>query len=179
VRIPKVPVKQPLTHLWERHREIMRRLISGHRPSDIAKDLGMTNTRMSIIMNSPAFKSELARLSRRADEAALDIQGRIAKSAVQAMALLEQALDPTAALHQKLSAAKVVDTAQDMLDRAGHSAIKRQQIESVSTTLTSDDIAQLRAAREARHRTLVSTEQRAESIIPEPEANQDITLEEL
>jgi len=66
-----------------------------------------------------------------------------------------------------------------MLDRAGHSAIKRQQIESVSTTLTSDDIAQLRAAREARHRAPVSTERRAESIIPQPEANQDITLEEL
>lgn len=177
MRIPKVPVKQPLTYIWERHKEIMRRLISGHKPIDIAADMDMTPARLSIIMNSPAFKEELARLSRRADEAAVDIQGRIAKSAVKAMDLIEQALDPSQEMHQKLSAGKIIDISQDMLDRAGHGAVKRAQIESVSTTLTRDDIAQLREARQARRRTPAAAGSTS-SVRPSVEAD-PMTLEEI
>jgi len=57
-----------------------------------------------------------------------------------------------------------------MLDRAGHSAIKRQQIESVSTTLTKDELAEMRAAREARKR---------KPAVDVPGAETEVTLDEV
>jgi len=150
MRIPRVTPQQPLTYLWERHREMMRRIVAGDKPIEIARDMNMTPTRMSIIMNSPAFKNELARLSSKADEAALDIRTRIRGSAVKAMDLLEQALDPKAALHQSLSGANKVKVAQDMLDRDGHGAVQKAQVNVNHAHLTGDDIAELRRRRAAR-----------------------------
>jgi len=103
-------------------------------------------------MNSPAFINELSRLSALANSAALDIQGRIQYNAVRSMDILENALDPDSVMHQKLSANKLIDTAQDMLDRAGHSAVKRIESKSVSRQLTAEDIATLKERRARRQR---------------------------
>lgn len=57
----RVPI-QPLRIIGERHKEIMRRLIVGETQHRIAKDLGMSESRLSIICNSPLFKRELSKL---------------------------------------------------------------------------------------------------------------------
>lgn len=57
----KVP-NQPILSLLPRHRTIMLRIIGGERQVDIATDLQMTQSRLSVIVNSPLFKTELEKM---------------------------------------------------------------------------------------------------------------------
>lgn len=133
---------QPLTFLWERHREIIRRLIAGDRQVDIATDLKMSQSRMSIICNSPAFKSELERKSLGADSNALDVQDRVTALSIDAMSVLEDVLQNGEALPKKLQ----VEVAKDIMDRAGHGAVKKTA--AVTATLTAEDLAEMRSRNE-------------------------------
>jgi len=134
---------QPLTHLWERHNEIARRLVSGDRPIDIAHSMGMTTSRLSIIMNSPAFKMRVAELSALANKSAADVQTRINELAVDSMAILESVIRDRKA--EGISPALKIKVAQDVLDRAGYSAVQK----TASLSLTGDDIDELRRRRDA------------------------------
>ena len=142
MRVPdenKTPA-QPLTHLWERHKEIMRRLVAGERQKDIADDLRMTYSRMSIICNSPAFKTQLERMSLGADNNALDIDSRITALSSDAMSLMEDALqDNVMAIAPK----DRLGIAKDILDRAGHGATKKIALQT--TTITEADLDEMRA----------------------------------
>ena len=72
-RIPtgKVP-EQQLQHLRPVHREIMRRLVCGEKSVRIADDLRMSQSRLSIILNSPLFMAELGKLERDVTENVVD-----------------------------------------------------------------------------------------------------------
>ena len=133
---------QPLTFLWERHKEIARRLVAGDRQKDIADDMKITYSRMSIICNSPAFKSQLERLSIGADNGALDVQDRVTALSSDAMAVLEDVLQNGDHLPKKLQ----VDVARDIMDRAGHGAVKKTA--TITATLGADDIAEMHKRRE-------------------------------
>ena len=136
---------QPLTHLWERHKEIMRRLVAGDRQVDIAKDMKMTQGRMSIICNSPAFKTQLERLSIGADNNALCVQDRVTALSDDAMSVLENVLQQGETMNVPLKLQ--VDVAKDIMDRAGHGAVKKSI--TASATLTADDLDEMRL-REAK-----------------------------
>ena len=137
-RVPGKEIAQPLTHLWERHKEIMRRLVAGDRQVDIARDMEMTQSRMSIICNSPAFKTQLERLSLGADNNALDVQDRVTALSSDAMSVLEDVLQNGENLPKKLQ----VEVAKDIMDRAGHGAVKKTA--TITATLGADDIAEMR-----------------------------------
>ena len=141
-RVPGKEISQPLTHLWERHKEIMRRLVAGDRQVDIARDMQMTQSRMSIICNSPAFKTQLERLSLGADNNALDVQDRVTALSIDAMSVLEDVLQNGEGVPKKLQ----VDVARDIMDRAGHGAVKKTA--TITATLGADDIAEMRQRRE-------------------------------
>lgn len=138
MRVPGKEVSQPLTHLWERHKEIIRRLIAGDRQKDIADDLGMSYSRMSIICNSPAFRNELERKSLGADSNALDVQDRVTALSIDAMSVLEDVLQNGENIPKKLQ----VEVAKDIMDRAGHGAVKKTA--TLTATLGADDIAEMR-----------------------------------
>ena len=48
--------KQWLQRVTPKHREIARRLLMGQNQREVARDLAMTESRLSIIVNSPLFK---------------------------------------------------------------------------------------------------------------------------
>ena len=141
-RVPGKEISQPLTHLWERHKEIMRRLVAGDRQVDIAREMQMTQSRMSIICNSPAFKTQLERLSMGADNNALDVQDRVTALSSDAMSVLEDVLQNGEGVPKKLQ----VDVARDIMDRAGHGAVKKTA--TITATLGADDIAEMHKRRE-------------------------------
>ncbi len=62
-RIPtgKIP-ENALEYIRPRHRQIMYRLITGQTQAHIATDLEMDQSRLSVIVNSPLFKSELKKM---------------------------------------------------------------------------------------------------------------------
>lgn len=112
---------QPLTYLWEYHREIARRLVAGDRQCDIARDLGLTESRLSIIVNSPEHQRLVHELSTEADHGATDIAGRLRSLSSNAVDVLELVIKRETA---PLMVALQVKVAEMILDRAGHGPTK-------------------------------------------------------
>lgn len=146
--------KQPITYLWERHREIIRRLVAGDKQVDIARDLNMTQGRLSIICNSPAFQNQLRRISEGADEVAKDVQTRIQELSNDAITVLETAIlnGKAEGLNLKTRAA----IAQDVLDRAGHGSVKK--VQSVDIVLTGNDIEEMRSRARQNREIVINAE---------------------
>jgi hypothetical protein len=140
---PAPPAPQSLSALKERHHEIKRRLIAGDRQVDIAHALGMTQSRLSIVINSPAFQSELRILRAAADLEAADVGKRITKLAPAAMKVLEAAILQTP---DGIGPLAKVGIAKDVLFMAGHSPAQRAP-QGAGLFLTADDIEQIKARR--------------------------------
>lgn len=64
-----------------RHLEIMRRLVLGQSQRDIAREMGFTEGRLSIIVNSPLFKTELKKMQRRREDQIFEIQEGLIEAA--------------------------------------------------------------------------------------------------
>lgn len=144
--------KQPITFLWERHKEIARRLIAGHRQIDIAKDYNMSPGRMSIICNSPLLKQYLASLAVRREEKACDIAQLIKQGAQSGAQLLVDIVEGRQDAHISLQA----KAAMDLLDREGHGKVSTVRQE-VTHHLTSSRIEELKALREDKLKSLTHT----------------------
>ncbi len=141
MRVPTEAVPdQPLTYIWERHREIARRLVAGEKPIEIARAMNYTPGRVSVIMHSPAFKEVLLDLRKQANENAADVRGRISQSAIRAMDILEAALAEKPP--EGITLSKQVSIAQDMLDRAGHGAVQKSL--ALTGALDSNDLDEIK-----------------------------------
>jgi hypothetical protein len=136
---PRKPAAQPLTQMWDRHKEIARRLLAGDRAVDIATDLGMTQSRLSIIRNSPIFIQHMQSLQVKCDNTAVEVRDRIARCSPKAMDVLEDILDDK---HGKYDPALQVKVAHDMLDRDGFGAVQKSA--NFSAVITGDDIERLK-----------------------------------
>lgn len=72
----KIPPNQ-LRIILGKHREIMRRQIAGESQRSIAIALGMTETRVSVICNSPLYKREYAKLAKSVDDRFIEVQANV------------------------------------------------------------------------------------------------------
>lgn len=147
MRIPRVRKgipSQPITYLWERQREIARRLLIGDRQCDIARDLNMTPGRMSVICNSPIFKKYLSSLSVRREEKAIDIGEKIKEGATLGVELLVNSLKD-----EKIHTSLKAKIAMDFLDREGHGKVSTVKSE-VTHVLTAGKIEELKRLRSER-----------------------------
>lgn len=106
-----------IKEMKERHFEIMRRLVAGELQTDIAHSLNMTDSWISIVIASPVFQVELAKLREVANGNAADVGARLTKLAPDAMSVLERAIRDKAV---DISIMQQVSVARDVLDRAGH-----------------------------------------------------------
>jgi hypothetical protein len=68
---------QRIKRLLPKHEEIMNRLILGQKQKDIAGEMGMTQSRLSIIINSPLFQLELKKKMMRREEKMIDIEDNL------------------------------------------------------------------------------------------------------
>ena len=60
--------KRGLKHLRPIHRTIAWMLTTGSRQCDVARELGLNQSRLSLIVNSPLFKEELEKAEKQRDE---------------------------------------------------------------------------------------------------------------
>ncbi len=123
--------------MWDAHREILRLAVTGMQHVDIAATLGVTPAMVSYTMNSPIAMREMENLRAARDLDAVDVAKRIQEVAPIALQTLETLLcngnDPI-----KFKAAT------DILDRAGHAAVRTLRTESLSVHLTKDDIEDIK-----------------------------------
>lgn len=116
-RIPDVEsqtvTQYGLGYIRPYHREIARRLVLGEMQSDIARALGLSINRMSVIVNSPLFKLEVKRLEQSRDAGVADVQQTLQSISPIALEVVERTMYSSKSETLRFSAA------QDVLDRAG------------------------------------------------------------
>lgn len=141
---------QPLRALREIHREVIRRLIVGQKPKEIASDLKISTGLITRVRNSPVGLRALDNATKKADNEAFDVMKRVERLQPMALKALEEIVsDVDIAASVRLNAAK------DILDRSGAAVPK--QVNVAHAHLSGDDIMALkeRAKAEAMRRNLV------------------------
>lgn len=115
---------QPLRIIQGKHREIMRRQIAGESQRRIALELGMSESRLSIICNSPLYKREYARLEQevkgRFVEVAANVQNKVTELQPTALGVLEKILKEKEVDGIRVSLPLKRDTALDILELGGN-----------------------------------------------------------
>lgn len=124
-------------NIWNSHREIMRLALTGMKQADIARELGVSEVMVSYTLNSPVVKRQLDVMQAARDIDAVDVSKRIQEVAPRALEVLEELLeDANDAIRFK--------TATDLLDRAGHAAVKTLRTQSLSVHLDKDDLEEIK-----------------------------------
>lgn len=119
--------------IWQQYHEVMRLKLLGMKHVAIAAAVGMTPVAVSYILNSSVVRRRLDEMQAARDLGTIDVARKIQTLQVKAVEFLEDVLEDGTAMTSTR-----VRVAQDLLDRGGHGAIKRQEI--LSAHLTSEDI---------------------------------------
>ena len=111
--------KSPIafTQLRPHHRSMARAIISGLTPTEVALVYGFTEGHISRILQTPLFEAEIDRLTRGADDNAIDLKEDLKVMRAKSIEVLDEDLhiNPT-----ELQARALRNrTAQDILDRTG------------------------------------------------------------
>lgn len=115
-RVPtgKIP-EQALTFIRPRHRQIMYRLITGQTQAHIATDLEMNQSRLSVIVNSPLFKSELRKMEDQVFESLKESRGDITTKVKELQPVALKVIQTI--MENKVSGARLRrDCAKDILE---------------------------------------------------------------
>ncbi len=108
-------------HLWESHHEVLRLLVLGRKPKEIAAITGFGENFISNLRNSPIAEEQLEILSVGRDAETVAATTIIAKAQPKAAQLLADIIngEEEASVNQKIG------VAQDMLSRGEHGHVQR------------------------------------------------------
>ena len=129
-------------HMTDRHQEIIRRIVRGEKPTEVAAAVGMTKAWVSTCIHSPILRKRIEQLQGEADEKAVDIRTRLLEISDSALDVLENIVKKQndandAPLNLRASVAK------DLLDRAGYGAVKRVESKNLHAHLNAQDIDEI------------------------------------
>ena len=145
-----------ICRLWDNHKEIIRRISVGQKAVDIAREMKISLPVVSYTRNSPLGKELLGELHRERDAEASAVSKRIADLAPKCLDVLESALTDSP-IHIR------VQTAKDLLEKAGFGAVQKTEVKSSLQILSREDIEEIRA-RAMKAGILAITAQDAEEV---------------
>ena len=126
---PECSVAQEPLELNSRHRVMMRLLLAGKSPTEIAKEMGYTMSRVSIITNSELFKKEKEKMSDKINALFIDCEATKVQTDRVRIRLDEEALPSLEKVIGLRNSAKNERVQQisafDILDRAGYSKVEK------------------------------------------------------
>lgn len=121
-KVPQGAIKK----INSRHRDIMRRLILGERQCDIAREIGMTESRVSVVVNSPLFRKELAMMQAQLDERIIaektDVETTLKIAAPDAVEVLKELM-----MNKRMPPHVRRQSAKDILDHSHGKSSKAAQ----------------------------------------------------
>lgn len=126
-----------IEQMWEVHHEICRLTLIGMKQIDIANHLNVSPAMVSYVLRSPIVKNQLANMSASRNVEAMDIDAEIKALAPAAVKVMEELMDSELP-NVRLKAA------QDVLDRAGHAAIRTIRTENSHVHFTPDEIMEIK-----------------------------------
>lgn len=131
-----------VVRLMEQHHEVLRLLVLGRKPREIAAITGLCENFISNLRNSPIAKQQLEILMVGRDAEAVETATVIARVQTRAAKLLEDVIrgDVIASVGEKIK------TAQDMLSRGGTSPIQRIKSE-IQYGLTEEALEEIKSRR--------------------------------
>lgn len=112
-----------IKRMMPRYRDLMRRLICGQGRRQIEREMDMSSANYTVIIGSPLFKAELARMTAELDKQVLD---KLSTSKVEDVvdkklqAASPEAANVNIALLQSTSEKTRQRSSFDILDRTGH-----------------------------------------------------------
>ncbi len=130
--LPRVYEPKKLNPL---HHEILRRALLGESHKQIAEDLNCTPATVSNAVNCGLGREKLETLSSIADLDGLEVAREIKRAAPMALKVMQEILEDTAA-----SYAVRLKAAADLLDRAGHGAVKKVDVKRSSVELSPEEL---------------------------------------
>ena len=137
-RLPSNNRQYEIKSLQERHREILRRLALGQGSKDIASSLSITPQVVHYVKNSQIGKRELNLIQGARTADAVEVSNQIQELAPQALETLDNIM-----LDEESPDALKVKIAVDLLDRAGHGAVKKNL--NVNQQLTQKDLEDIKS----------------------------------
>ena len=135
--LPETHKQYHIEQMWEIHHEICRLNLIGMRPVDIARHLGVSPVMVSYTLRSPIVQQQMKNMSAARDVDAVDVAAEIKALAPHAVEILKELLDDPLP-NIKLKAV------QDVLDRAGHAAVRTIKTENTHTFFTPQEIAEIK-----------------------------------
>ncbi len=126
-----------VTEMWNTHREIARLAATGMKGADIARTLNVTPVMVSYTLKSPIVKRQLDQMHAARDMDAVDVSKRIHEIAPRALERLEELLESE-------TESIAFRAATDVLDRAGHAAVKTLRTESLAVHLNKEDLDEIK-----------------------------------
>jgi len=114
------PKPYHVEHIQEIHHEVLRLLILGRRPKEIAAITGLTESFISKLRNSPVCRERLEVLGVAKDAETVATSRIIARVQPRAAKLLEDVIEGKI----DASVGRKIKTAQDMLSRGGHAPVQ-------------------------------------------------------
>lgn len=133
-------------HIWESHHEVMRRILLGQKNTEIAKATGLTAATISYIRNSPVIQEQLQILEGARDAKTVDLASEIRAFAPVAHRLLTDIIngEGTMLKGEKPSLRQRAREANNLMDRAGYSAVRNVQGQFLHGHFTADEIEEIK-----------------------------------
>lgn len=136
-----------IKELWDKHREIARRVVLGQSHAEIAEAVGCHPQTVSNVRNSPIGRAELARLHERRDDETMSMAQKIEEFAPVALRFLEDIVNgkvdgASTALRARMASAAVA--------RAGYGEVHRVQTLHAHLSRSDIEVVKERARESAR-----------------------------
>lgn len=119
VPVPSNDLNAPLKRfkLQPYHRRIIQLMVAGHKQSEIAKRVGVTEVTISRIKDNPLFIAEYEKLATEADFAAVDVMDRVRAVVPRALDIVEEFLAKSS---EDVDEVKHFDRAVEILKMSHH-----------------------------------------------------------
>lgn len=111
--------------LWGHHHEVARLGLLGFSKESIAQELGLSAATVQKISKLPAVREKMMCLTQERDNQVIPIVERIRSLAIKAVDRMEEILEIDTDGEDPRLLALQLNAAKDVLDRAGHAAIKK------------------------------------------------------
>jgi predicted transcriptional regulator len=135
-----------LQSMQSKHHNIARMRFLGYNNKQIAAEVGVSESTVSSVINSPIVQAKLRMMQASADKECLDLQKQIAEIAPKALQNIVEVVE-TGSLHgEGVTAMTVLKESNNLLDRHMGKATQVLKSSHTHAHLTADDIRELKEA---------------------------------